>query len=366
MKIKFSIFLSIFSFFYLSGTAQIPAGYYDNAVGKQHRELKESLYEIIKNNSLLEYTNLWNYFAITDLKDNGKVWDMYSDLPDTIPPYEFTFNTDRCGSEGYTQEGDCYNREHSVPNSWFGEKQYPMYSDLFHIYPVDGWVNNKRNNYPYGNVSNPTWTSKNGSKLGTSASEGYNGIVFEPIDAYKGDLARSYFYMCVRYKDINFSQNEFSQFNGAELAPWALNQLVEWHLNDPVSQKEIDRNNNVYSIQNNRNPFIDYPELVGYLWGDDTTQVFAPYVISTIKQLTERTVTIYPNPAHNQVTISTTTPKNSVEIQILDMVGKVVLNYYQEKIDKTLLLNIETLPPGIYALSIAEKEKREIHKLIVW
>src|ERR1700752_2380940 len=144
------------------GIAQIPPGYYNSAAGLSGNPLKVALYNIIKNHTQISYSNLWNAYPKTDKKANGKVWDIYSDVPGGTSPYEYTFITDQCGS--YNSEGDCYNREHSWPQSWFNSVTGPV-SDMFHIYPTDGKVNGERSNYPYGNVSIASWTSLNGGKL---------------------------------------------------------------------------------------------------------------------------------------------------------------------------------------------------------
>jgi endonuclease I len=188
---------------------------------------------------------------------------MYSDIPGGSPAYNYIFITDQCGN--YAAEGDCYNREHSFPKSWFDD-QPPMNTDLFHIYPTDGYVNGKRSNYPYGEVNSPAWTSTNTSKLGNNTFPGYNGTVFEPIDEYKGDFARTYFYMMTRYMD-RVSLWESDMLSGGDLSSWARSLLMEWHEDDPVSTKETNRNNAVYDIQDNRNPFIDHPGWVEEIWG---------------------------------------------------------------------------------------------------
>lgn len=260
-----TIFLLIFTSFKLV-FGQIPSGYYDPATGLFGLPLQQSLHNIIKDHQVESYGDLWDDYYQTDRKSNGKVWDVYSDVPGGSPPYEFTFYSDQCGN--YNGEGDCYNREHSFPQSWFGDGAYPMYSDLFQVYPTDGYVNGKRSNYPYGTVNNPTWTSMNGGKLGNCSYTGYSGTVFEPINAYKGDLARTYFYMAVRYYSEDGSWPGSPMVNGSQPKPWALSMLRSWHQNDPVSDKEINRNNAVYQIQENRNPFIDHPEYVEYIWGN--------------------------------------------------------------------------------------------------
>ena len=270
------IFLTYFISF--SAISQ-PAGYYNNATGNG-ATLKTQLYTIISSgHSPISYDNLWNAFQTTDAKSNGKVWDMYSDIPEGTPPYEYTFISDQCGN--YGAEGDCYNREHSWPASWFGDAS-PMYTDLFHLIPTDGYVNNIRSNYILAEVASASYTSQNGSKRGTCATSGYTGTVFEPIDAYKGDFARAYFYMVTRYQNlvVGWSSNSTvgDILNGTTFPAfetWYLNMLGQWHVNDPVSAKEIARNNAVYGIQGNRNPYIDHPEFVNAVWSVGASGVLA-------------------------------------------------------------------------------------------
>lgn len=256
-------FTGVAAFLVLATFAQPPAGYYDSAEGLSGQPLRIALHNIIDNHAPLSYNGLWNAFESTDAKPGNKVWDMYSDIPGSTPPYVYTFGTDQCGE--YNSEGDCYNREHGFPNSWFNGSS-PMYTDLFHIYPTDGWVNNKRGDLPYGDVGSADWTGQNGSKRGLCINLGYNSTVFEPIDAYKGDFARSYFYMMTRYYG-EMSSWSTPMMQGGDLAPWAMAVMVEWSDLDPVSTKETARNNAVFAIQDNRNPYIDRPEWVHAIWG---------------------------------------------------------------------------------------------------
>ena len=247
--------------------AQIPDGYYSNANGKTGDSLKVALHEIIKDHTTISYQNIWNAFWSTDNKGNGVVWDMYSDIPNGTPPYTFSIGQNQCGE--YEQEGDCYNREHSWPQSWFnGNDQTIPSRDLHHVFPSDGFVNAQRSNYPFGEVNNASWTSQNGSKLGSCKSSlGYNGIVFEPIDEYKGDFARAIMYMSVRYYGEDSDWSTSGMTNKSNIKDWAITMLLDWSDSDPVSQKEIDRNNVIYSdYQHNRNPFIDYPEYARMIW----------------------------------------------------------------------------------------------------
>ena len=236
--------------------AQIPSGYYNNANGKTGDELKVALHNIIKGHHVVSYNGLLNAFAYTDCKPNGKIWDIYSN-------FEYSLSTGLCGD--YEHEGDCWNREHTWPQSWFNEQTTPR-SDLFHVYPTDGYVNGQRSNYPYGEVNNPIYTSGNGSKLGPCVTSGYSGRVFEPIDEYKGDIARGYFYVSVRYYGEDSEWGTSGMTNKSEILPWAMTMLLRWSDEDPVSDKEIARNNAVYGYQNNRNPFIDHPEYARMIW----------------------------------------------------------------------------------------------------
>ncbi len=249
--------------------AGIPDAYYAGASGKHGETLQSALHGIISGQTVQTYTSLWTHFQTTDKKANGKVWDMYSGYGDGTAPYEFTFVVNQDGGSGGTSEGEYYNREHSFPKAWWGgSSSLPCYTDLFHLYPTDKYVNNQRSNYPFGETGNPSRTFLNGSKLGPCSVSGYSGTVYEPIDAYKGDFARTYFYMATRYYSEDSSWPGSDMVNGSQPKPWALAMLKTWAEEDPVSEKEIQRNEAVYSIQGNRNPFIDFPWYAGLIWGD--------------------------------------------------------------------------------------------------
>ena len=254
-----------------------PEGYYSSADGKSGEELQLVLHEIVDGHTVLSYSALWSAVQTTDKKADGTVWDMYSDRPGGTPPYTYTFVSDQCGN--YSGEGSCYNREHSFPRSWFSDAS-PMYTDLFHIYPTDGYVNGQRGNYPFGETDAPQWTSQNGSKRGPCSVNGYTGTVFEPIDEYKGDFARTYFYMAVRYYKDDSGWPGSPMVDGAQLKPWAKEMMVQWHNEDPVSEKETGRNDAVYALQGNRNPFIDRPEFVGLMYGGENFDQIPPDIDS--------------------------------------------------------------------------------------
>lgn len=249
---------------HVQSIAQIPPGYYDDAEGLYGDELRQTLHQIIGGHSVVESSELWLLFESTDMKPDGSVWDMYSDVPDGTAAYVYEFVTNQCGN--YAQEGDCFNREHSFPQSWYGSAP-PMATDLFHIYPTDGFVNGIRGNFPFGQVGNANYLTTNGSKRGNCNWPGCSGVVFEPIDEYKGDFARSYFYMLTRYYP-QIEDWESDMLLGDDFSDWAREMLMEWAEEDPVSQKEVDRNNAVYIIQGNRNPFIDRPEFAANVWDE--------------------------------------------------------------------------------------------------
>jgi endonuclease I len=271
----------------------IPPGYYNTTAGLNCGPLKTALFNIIKPlsaNPNPTYDGICIMYPTTDFhkSDDGLrdiIWDMYSDNPAGAEPYEFEYCIDVDGCTGNcnpspnpnnppipgTAEGLLYNREHSFPRSWFGGTVEPMNSDAMHIFPTDKEVNNRRQSFPFGETTTPTWTSLNGSKLGNCTYPGYSGVVFEPIDTYKGDFARAQFYMATCYESnvAGWEPNAAFILNGTAYPAfdnWYIQLLYKWHLQDPVSPKEIDRNNAIYAIQGNRNPFVDRPEFAFEVW----------------------------------------------------------------------------------------------------
>lgn len=257
--------------------------YYANIDGKSGTTLFNAVHVIAKQGySSLGYDGLYDAYRHTDLRDNGKVWDMYSDC-------SWNLSSDRCGS--YKDECDCFNREHSIPKSWFGGSTSGPGCDIFHLIPTDGKVNGMRSNYAYGEVSSADYNYQ-GSKKGSAknitivngntiagnegATISFSGTVFEPRDEYKGDIARGYMGALLRWAtDRAFTESEGSKFfttnfstGSFGLTKYGVALLMKWHRQDPVSQKEVDRNNGIQQTQGNRNPFIDYPYLAEYIWGE--------------------------------------------------------------------------------------------------
>lgn len=273
--------------------AQVPAGYYNGTSGLTGYALKSKLHEIIAGKNIsLNYSDLTNYYNQTDpdrYYDHGAsnttfLLDMYSEIPSGPDAYEYT-TANLIGSAG--AEGQGWNREHMMPQSTF-YSNYPMYSDLFYVVPADARINQLRSNYPYGIVGSTIYyTFTNSSKIGNCAIPGsvYAGRVYEPIDEFKGDIARSLLYFAVRYEgklgSFNFNNNanpgsDTNPLDGTEergYDPAYIAMLLQWHQQDPVSQRELDRNNAAYTLQENRNPFIDNPAWVPMIWGNSPDTV---------------------------------------------------------------------------------------------
>lgn len=261
-----------------SGSGTNP-DYYASAEGKTGYALKTALYDIINNHTAKSYSDLWGFYLSDSLdtydEQDATIYDIYSENVTGSDPYTFVPGNDQCGN--YRAEGDCYNREHSFPRSWFGGAIAPMNTDIHHVFATDGYVNSQRSSYPYGEVGSSVFVSGNGAKLGSARNGlGYGGTVFEPADAFKGDVARAYFYMATRYENIIGSWQSQSGYADAVLdgtsnqvfEPWQRALLLQWHNQDPVSQFERDRNDAAEQFQGNRNPFIDNPQWVSAIWSN--------------------------------------------------------------------------------------------------
>ena len=318
--------LFVFTLFFSFSFSQIPSGYYNTATSTGYT-LKTQLSNIIDDHNDQGYNAIDGFMSSYDLDNyyetgSNTILDVYSENPSSSDPYNFTPGVDECGN--YSNEGDCYNKEHVIPQSVFSSNT-PMQSDAHQLLPTDGRVNGFRGDFPFGRVndnnlvsqsgiSNPT---QNGSKLGANLnsgySSGYSGTVFEPINEFKGDIARIYFYFITRYENQVGNWSSFAMFDGSSdqvLQTTFLSILIEWHLSDPVSQKEIDRNNNIYyNHQNNRNPFVDHPEYVSMIW-NPVTDTEAP---------TAATNLIASNPTMSSIDLSWTAGTDNIAVNTYDI-----------------------------------------------
>ena len=344
----------------ISSYAQAPANYYNGTTGLTGYALKTKLSTIISNGAQdLGYGGLWITYATSDVdkyyENNGTLLDMYSEKPAGPDSYEYIIGSsanggNQCGSANQNNEGFCYNREHSLPKSYFGgSTATPMANDAHFVIPSDYYVNNQRGNNPFGETATPSFTSSNGSKVGTSSFPGYFGTIFEPIDEFKGDFARMHLFFVTRYQDrlASFStfQSDANPLDGTVdrgYKQWYINLLLKWAAQDPVSQKEIDRNNAVYARQSNRNPFIDHPEWVNMIW----TSTLSTTEVSNFK----KTISVYPNPVRNgQLYLSGYGIEDISLVQIFSMEGKLIQTVQQDfKNQKKIIL--KDLTKGVYIL----------------
>ena len=355
MNLKLLFTALLFSFI---SNAQIPAGYYSSATGTGYT-LKTQLYNIIKGHTDNGYDGLYTTYQTSDrdyyYENDGTVLDMYSENPTGIDPYNYSSgSTQRCGN--YSTEGDCYNREHIIPQSVFNSNA-PMVSDAHSITPTDGKVNGMRSNYPHGNVSVATLTSKNGSKLGSSGVSGYSGTVFEPIDEFKGDIARMYFYFATRYQNTaaGYSFDMFNNTTDQVFTNDFLTMLYKWHTQDPVNAREIARNNAIYARQNNRNPYIDHPEWVKVVWSSVLKRDSFNNVLTN--------VLIYPNPSKfSNINIETET--ELVKIQLVNINGQIVQKIDYPK-ENQKIYTLENLKRGVYFLKLYSNDKSITKKIII-
>jgi len=267
LSITFILNLSIFA-----ANTDYDETFYDlsDYKGLKGQALKSKLHRLIESTHRTQsYGSLYNaYFEgdiDRDFEGDHSIMDMYSERPNGEESYNYHGRSDTCGN--YRGEGSCFNREHLFPQSAFNKKS-PMRTDYFHIYPTDGYVNGVRSNHPFGEVTDVEWTSSNGSKLGKNRSTGYSGSFFEPIDEFKGDIARGLLYFAIRYED-RIKSFRHEMLDGSDDQVYKdrfLNILLKWHKQDPPSEFEKNRNDNGFKFQGNRNPLIDHPEWVSQIW----------------------------------------------------------------------------------------------------
>jgi endonuclease I len=381
---KITTFLSLFIVTICLG--QIPAGYYNTATGTGYT-LKTNLKNIIDNNfnstGNASYGDLWDLYTQNAFRDNyyennGSLLDIYSENPNGLDSYEYNSTSEQCTGSTPSAEGGCYNREHTMPQSVFSSN-YPMYSDAHFVIPTDNRVNAWRDNFPFGKVvsttavaatnssvsnasSTPVYMT-NQSRLGqnsnTDYATGYSGVVYEPIDEFKGDIARAMLYFGTRYQD-EIPSWSYVMFNGTSNQVFTntfLNILLKWHILDPVSPYEIAKNNAVYNFQGNRNPYIDHPEYVCQIWA---TQCAA---LSNENFTSLENVSIYPNPSNDGI-INITTEANLNEINVISVNGQLI-QQIKNPIGIDTNYSVSNLPKGFYFLQLNSNNQSVIKKIVI-
>lgn len=343
-KFKF-LFLFLFGLSFLF--AQVPANYYNLAVGKKNAELKTALHQTIKPHTVLEYYSSSTSFRSTDWHPDGYFWDMYS-------------STKRTSWSGM-------NREHNMPKSWWSTSPETTvaYSDLHNLYPSDATANSAKSNYPLGVAGSKISFSNGVVKVGYSSYPGYSNIVFEPANEYKGDFARDYMYMVTCYEDYAtnwrstgttsmLSNNSYPVFK-----PYAINLLLEWSRNDPVSEKEINRNNAVYKLQGNRNPYVDFPILSEYVWGKHKDLAWNGDNSDPGK---ENVFYVSYNSETHSVFVKTDNPESS-RFYIYNTSG--VLLMHAASMNGESTIDVSGLEKGIYIIKNYSGTRRNVGKFVV-
>ena len=268
----------------------IPSGYYDAIDGKKDSVLKSTLFNIIKGGERYEYGpnqyhsssnppewekgdlkayGTWQAFPFTDMHPDGIIWDMYSNCVRYYP--------NKLGESGCS-----LNIEHCLPKSWWGwnkddtrDTSWIAYKDLYNLNPSDAQANSNKSNYAPGHVQNGDKYDNGSFRMDSKTKSLYNYICFEPAAEYRGDFARAYFYVVTAYENLEWSSSYSQYVSNASylmLSETITQVLLDWHRADAVSDKERCRLDRISDIQGNRNPYIDYPELVEYIWGNKKGQ----------------------------------------------------------------------------------------------
>lgn len=374
MKTLYS--LTIFLTLTLSVSGAIPEGYYSSLDGLTSANLKTALHNIICQDTThyLGYGSntghTWQGFYSTDRDPaTNEVIDMYSDSA-----RYFASNYVALGYPGF---GMTIQIEHSVPKSWWGcDINHPDCAarDLNHLYPSDGKYNDYKSDNPLGVVTGKPAHTNGVSKIGTGTYDGYTGTVFEPADKYKGDFARGYFYIATAYQ--HYTNKWVLSAPGImmeadtypTLKPWAIQLLLQWTRQDPVSQKELTRVENVFAIQKNRNPFIDHPELIEYIWGNKKDSVYRladhPSATSPLTETVRpaaHKLSISPNPAKGQIHLSINGDTGSYQYTIYSMTGSIVLSGNAS----ASTINISGFKSGVYSCIVKTASEKLVSKLIV-
>jgi hypothetical protein len=328
---------------------KIPLGYYDALIGKSGSNLKQALQDIIANPETVRshtYGDVTNILKESDQSplNSSQVWLMYSEIP--RPKLDFQNSSITKGfwnrehiysvSRGNFKREDAVNEADGI-DIWLpsnANDRQAGFTDAHHLRAEDAQENSARSNKNYGVDYN-----------GPAGSKG----------SWHGDVARAIFYMSVRYNGLNVvNGNPLSNPTGniGDLAT-----LLKWNVEDKSDDFEMNRNNIIYNWQKNRNPFIDYPELADYIWGDKVNQTW----MSTLgtNEILASKIKFYPNPTKGNITI--TGIKSNTNVSIYSVSG---VEVFQDNCNNDAALKLQ-LPTGIYIVKIASEGKTLVDKLIV-
>ncbi|MCF7561473.1 endonuclease [Sabulilitoribacter multivorans] len=327
-------------------TSSQPSGYYNSLDGLSGSTLKQALQDIIANPAVVRaqtYADIIDILKEADQNpaNSNQVWLVY--LEEGRAKLDFQTTSDNTGK---------WNREHTFPRSLAG------YNDIDNDNIADGkdifWTT-KADSLRHGNSDGHALRAADGPENSIRSNQHYGQYTGPSGNAgsFYGDVARSVLYMEIRYNGLQIV-NGFPSIMGQM---GDLTTLLNWHRNDPPDDFEMNRNNVVYTWQFNRNPFIDQPDLVEYIWGNMVGEVWNQSL--SVKEDNDLKVQIYPNPSHSDVFIKGL--KNEALIEVFSMDGKKIksINNFE---NNSIKLNLTT---GMYFLKIESENKSTIKKIVI-
>ena len=333
-------------------TSTAPADYYSSLEGLSGAALKQALQNIIANPAVVRAHSYADVIEILKTADqnpenNNQVWLIYNETPRTKIDYQTTssivgkWNREHIYCQSRGNYGDFYNFGADGINVYASSNADDIaagLSDAHHIRAVDGQENSSRNNRNYG--------------------VDYNGPTGAP-SSWKGDVARAVFYMAVRYNGLNVVNGNPTDNTIGQIGDLAT--LLTWNQTDVSDDFEMNRNNYIYTWQQNRNPFIDYPLLADYIWGTHAGEVW--HFSLSNDSVVFNDLSVYPNPTDNRtITVSTQTELDS--IQVISINGQVVVDVKTPvKYNNSYIL--EDLPKGFYFLQLSANNQLTTKKIIV-
>ena len=323
-----------------------PAGYYETLDGKADLELRAALQSIIADPSVVRaqtYTDIIDILNTADQNpaNSNEVWLVYSE--EGRPKLDFQTSSFSDGK---------WNREHTFPRSRGG------FSSIEEDEEADGidvfWVTSP-DSLRHGNSDAHALRSADAQENGARSNLHYGEYVgpVGTLGSFRGDVARGVLYMEIRYNDLEIV-NGFPDIDG-QLGDLAT--LLEWHRNDPPDDFEMNRNNIIYDWQRNRNPFIDQPELVEYIWGNEVGNVWSQVVATN--EIDALAVEIFPNPTTDQIYLRGL--QNNATLDIFSLQGQKIKTF-QFSGDTVIDLD---LPSGQYLLTVHSAGKIKTIKLSV-
>jgi endonuclease I len=336
----------------------IPTGYYDSLEGLSGNALKQAVQDIIAAPTvrLHSYADIWDIIRTADQnpENSNQIWDMYLEIPmakldqQTTSSIVGKWNREHifCQSRGGFEvaNGDTADGI-GIWNSTSAASVVDGVSDAHHIRAENGQENSSRNNKNYGTVNSSTVYA------GPSGTQG----------SWRGDVARALFYMAVRFDGLNVVNGDPSEYllstsiasgNIGDLAT-----LLVWNHSDPKDDFEMNRNNYIYTWQMNRNPFIDYPLLVDYIFGANFGQPWSSSL--SIQNPIENKFAVYPNPTTDYIIVAGLEGNSKVDIYTIT--GQMVQS---QNFENEIQINID-LNTGMYLVKVSNGFQSTTKKIIV-